>query len=804
MSEEVIEKKEFTKKINKKESSEDPHAKLTLFVRGLPFDATSKDLEDFFGDIGPIRKCFVVTDRVTDEEKAEKKVPLKNKGFGYVHYALEEDAQAALNKLKHVKFMGRKLNIELAKRRSETTVREDRRKPVEPVVPVEKVEPKKPAEPLNFDVNARLIVRNLPWKYREADLKKLFEAFGNVHDLKLPRKYEGGPLRGFAFIQFEKVDDAKAAMEAMNATEHAGRTIAVDWSIPKGKYREIEEKEAAVTQAAVPESEDSEMKEASEESSEESSDEEEEDKEDNDDEENDSDNDENDDSENDDSENEDGDNEEDVKARKAKKMTGPTSADGTTLFIRNLLFESTEEDLKELFKQWGSVLYAKITRDPVTKLSRGTGFVCMRKKEDVDEILEAAERLRTISQKDENNDTEAMNQLLSKREKKKKGLMYKSIITPESGSGDGAKFTLHGRVLEVTLAVDRTQAKEIKDANLSQKRKEDKRNLYLMREGVVFPNTPAAETMTPAELSKRQLSFSSRKKLISSNPALYISRTRLSIRNLPIKVTDTDLRALGMSSINKFKNQVKAGERTDLTKEEKEDGWHLLPRVKQAKIIRSKDRIDTATNELRSKGYGFLEFSTHSHALASLRYLNNNPDIFEGKRLIVEFSLENKDVTDRREQRTEGGRPDAKRGFEGGHGDDDSKRQRTDGPSGRGGFGGDRGGRGGFGGDRGGRGGFGGDRGGRGGFGGDRGDRGDRGSFGGDRGGRGGSRGSFGGDRGGRGGSRGGRGGFGGDRGGRGGDRDGGRGGFGGGRGGSRGGRGGSRGGRGGSRGGRD
>lgn len=133
-------------------------------------------------------------------------------------------------------------------------------------------------------------------------------------------------------------------MEAMNATEHAGRTIAVDWSIPKGKYREIEEKETAVTQAAVPESDDTEMKDASEESS----DEEEEEKEDSDDEENDSDNDENDDSENNDSENEDGDNEEDVQARKAKKMTGPTSADGTTLFIRNLLFESTEEDLKEL------------------------------------------------------------------------------------------------------------------------------------------------------------------------------------------------------------------------------------------------------------------------------------------------------------------------------------------------------------------------------------------------------------------------------------------------------------------------
>lgn len=272
----------------------------------------------------------------------------------------------------------------------------------------------------------------------------------------------------------------------------------------------------------------------------------------------------------------------------------------------------------------------------------------MRKKEDADKILEAAESLKAMSQKDENNDKEAMDQLLSKREKKKKGLMYKSLITPESGSGEGAKFTLHGRVLDVTLAVDRKQAKQIKDDNLSQKRKEDKRNLYLMREGVIFPDTPAAETLTPSELSKRQMSFSSRKKLVSNNPSLYISKTRLSIRNLPTKVTDSELKALGISSISKFKNDVKAKLRDDLTKDEKEDGWHLLPRVKQAKIIRSKDRIDSATNQLRSKGYGFLEFTTHSHALAALRYLNNNPDIFKGKRLIVEFSLENKEVTERR------------------------------------------------------------------------------------------------------------------------------------------------------------
>jgi nucleolar protein 4 len=186
---------ENTKKTKK--ASGDAHAKLTIFVRGLPFEATDKDLEDFFGEIGPVRKCFVVVDR-----SSEKKL---NKGFGYVHYALEEDAQTALTKLKNIPFQGKKLRLELAKRKSETATGKDKKEEKEVVV----VETKK-SEPLDFDVNARLIVRNLPFVYRELDLKKLFEKYGTVHDVKLPRKYEGGPLRGFAFVQFETVEQGQA------------------------------------------------------------------------------------------------------------------------------------------------------------------------------------------------------------------------------------------------------------------------------------------------------------------------------------------------------------------------------------------------------------------------------------------------------------------------------------------------------------------------------------------------------------------------------------------------------------------
>jgi nucleolar protein 4 len=188
---------------------------------------------------------------------------------------------------------------------------------------------------------------------------------------------------------------------------------------------------------------------------------------------------------------------------------------------------------------------------------------------------------------------------------------------------------------------------------------------------VIFADTPAAATLTEPELRKRQMSFAARKKLLATNPLLYISKTRLSIRNLPLKTDDKDLKQIGFESITNFKRETKSGQRTDLSPDEKAEGWSFKAFVKQAKIIRSKDRVDSATKKLRSKGYGFLEYRTHSHALAALRYLNNNSKVFPGdpRRLIVEFSVDNKDVVERRAQRPVGG---FNRNSE--RGDDDAKR----------------------------------------------------------------------------------------------------------------------------------
>jgi hypothetical protein len=105
---------------------------------------------------------------------------------------------------------------------------------------------------------------------------------------------------------------------------------------------------------------------------------------------------------------------------------------------------------------------------------------------------------------------------------------------------------------------------------------------------VIFPDTPAAATISEAELRKRQMSYAARKKLLAADPALCISKTRLSIRNLPLKVDDKDLKTLGMDSITQFKKETKSSQRTDLSADERAGPSSRLsskPKLSVARIV---------------------------------------------------------------------------------------------------------------------------------------------------------------------------------------------------------------------------
>jgi len=59
------------------------------------------------------------------------------------------------------------------------------------------------------------------------------------------------------------------------------------------------------------------------------------------------------------------------------------------LFIGNIEWSTTEEDLKELFGQHGAVEEAIIIKDKMSGRSKGFGFVTFAEDADADKALEA-------------------------------------------------------------------------------------------------------------------------------------------------------------------------------------------------------------------------------------------------------------------------------------------------------------------------------------------------------------------------------------------------------------------------------
>lgn len=192
-----------------------------------------------------------------------------------------------------------------------------------------------------------------------------------------------------------------------------------------------------------------------------------------------------------------------------------------------------------------------------------------------------------------------------------------------------------GRELPVIREILISCEKEVSRSSLQS-------GIMLTSPPVVFPNSPAAQSLPEAEVEKRQASFNARRTLLRSNPSLYISKTRLSIRQLPLFVTDRGLKRLGINAIRDFDAEVEASTREGLSRAEETDET-LSPAIAarkekkkrgeretaviQSKVVRQSEKLDPLTGQGRSKGYGFLEMRSHQDALKVLRWANNNKDV---------------------------------------------------------------------------------------------------------------------------------------------------------------------------------
>ena len=225
----------------------------------------------------------------------------------------------------------------------------------------------------------RLIVRNLPFDIKEEDIKATFLPYGPIHSIDIP-KTDDGRAKGFAFVWMMSKGDAQRALEKCNGTkiwagiaeqlvqakqkkkkqarveekiskekarkeqeqaeeEVAGveRVIAVDWALSKDRWEEEKTKMDVAEDVEMGEDEDDGGSDSGEGSEKEDgsgswsgSDEEE-----------DSDPGEG-------SSGSSGDEDEADLGEEPQKPQLPPPEAGTTLFVRNIPFEATEDELRVL------------------------------------------------------------------------------------------------------------------------------------------------------------------------------------------------------------------------------------------------------------------------------------------------------------------------------------------------------------------------------------------------------------------------------------------------------------------------
>ncbi|KAI9862487.1 MAG: RNA recognition motif-containing protein [Trichoglossum hirsutum] len=637
----------------------DAEQRRTLFVRSLPFTVTTGSLTEYFSQLYPLKHATVVMDAATK----------KSKGYGFVTFTDAEDAQRAKEELNGSVFEGRRIKIEIAEpRHREVTAGNDMDGHRKSLLTTASVEARAEREKKQLETRRppKLIVRNLPWSIKKPEqLAALFRSYGKVKQAFIPTT-KRGLLAGFGFVVMRGRKNSEKAIAGVNGMEVDGRQVAVDWAVEKDVWEGLQN-EGELGEEVDPQIDDASANEIGKGSGNEQT--ELNDEERGSDMEGSEDISEDDSDAGDDTKSSLGDEGGIIDDDDDGKLPQRTQDNSSTIFIRNLPFSSTDDSLREHFCRFGAVRYARVVMDHATERPRGSGFVCFYNKEDTDSCVRRAPR------------SQLSRPLGGKGGEPAAGLTKHSVLQDEGNDPTGL-YTVDGRVLQVTRAVDRNEASRLNEigSELRSRRDTDKRRLYLLSEGTISSKSPLYDALAPSEIAMREASLKQRKSLLQSNPALHLSLTRLSVRNIPRSITSKDLKALAREAAVGFAKDVKANLREQLSKEEEARGGDEMKGaerlrkakgkgiVKQAKIVfegREGGKVSESSGAGRSRGYGFIEYSSHRWALMGLRWLNGRAvgqrtggkskvagreDKPEKKRLVVEFAIENAQVVARRKE----------------------------------------------------------------------------------------------------------------------------------------------------------
>jgi nucleolar protein 4 len=470
----------------------------------------------------------------------------------------------------------------------------------------------------------RLIVRNLQYDIKQKHLQKTFAKYGNVIDTNVPLNPENSLNKGFGFVEFKTKEDAKKAIDAMNAKNYKGRMISVDYAMSKTKYNkkieeiieknpiknkrklkevsksnEVEEEEVDSWASDYEDKKDQNPKEKAkpqpktDKKAEAKSDDKKEK------------------NTNSKFDKQNGKNKEPRDRSKPQDDVG----EGQTLFVRNIDYSVTEADLRDFFGEFGEVLFAKLVKSRENQdVHKGSAFVKFSAPRPVEELARVSDQYWSTD----------------KRQKTKAQL-----------NDLESQLEFRGRRLVMFKAESKKSREQTK---VKENIKEDKRNTDNLKIGLVTTKDFVHTGVSDRDMEDRVRLFKEKQASVKKNPNLFVSKNRMCVRNLDKRMNEKTLSEFCASFTADWKETLGQKELREANK---------TKLVHQFKILKDQSKVD-ADGKPKSNGIGFIEAADPNLAIYLVNNMNNfimNKKLERG--LIVDFALEDHRKLLKRKQRME-------------------------------------------------------------------------------------------------------------------------------------------------------
>jgi len=174
-------------------SQRDPSIRKTgagnIFIKNLDTAIGHKELYDHFSEFGSILSCKVALNETGG-----------SKGYGFVHFESEKAAQLAIEKVNNTKIGSKEVYVGFFIPRK---------------VRAQQVE----------QSWTNVYVKDIDPEISDEEFRQLFEKFGPVNSPLIKRDEKTGVSTGFGFVNFERHEDASAAVEALNGRKLGSKNI---------------------------------------------------------------------------------------------------------------------------------------------------------------------------------------------------------------------------------------------------------------------------------------------------------------------------------------------------------------------------------------------------------------------------------------------------------------------------------------------------------------------------------------------------------------------------------------------------